>query len=162
MKWLYVALLPVAAGFVPGKPVAARFVPGIAPMVGLRRAALRCVVTEDDVEKAVEKAEKLWADALAARKKADALSAEAEEMATAAATVGEEQSAKLGDATRFEMSLLSGASQAMSSSLQAGEVLSDAVEAAEEAQKLEDLAEAALAESEAAIEAHLADFPDAA
>ena len=83
MKWLYVALLPVAAGFVPGKPVAARFVPGIAPMVGLRRAALRCVVTEDDVEKAVEKAEKLWADALAARKKADALSAEAEEMAQA-------------------------------------------------------------------------------
>lgn len=39
-------------------------------------------------------------------------------------------------------------------------MLAAAVEAAEEADKLEELAEAALAASEEAIEQHLIDFPD--
>ena len=46
----------------------------------------------------------------------------------------------------------------MSVSIQAGEVLADAYEAAEEAERLEALAEAALSASETAIEQHLVDF----
>lgn len=40
-----------------------------------------CLVTEDDVEAAVEKAEKLWAQAFEARKRAEKLSDEAETFA---------------------------------------------------------------------------------
>ena len=56
-------------------------------------------VTADDVELAVETAEKLWADALAAREKADALAAEAEELADQSETSTTSASQSLNDST---------------------------------------------------------------
>ena len=56
-----------------------------------QRASVRCyLVTEEDVFKAVEQAEALWAEALEARKTANALSDRAEEEAEAAASSAEE------------------------------------------------------------------------
>ena len=121
------------------------------------------MVTADDVELAVEVAEKLWAEALEAREKADKLATDAEEMtvatesdtAAAAKSVGSVEAA-----TKLNLSMLGDAQKAMSASLEVGEVLADAFDADEEASRLEELAEAALAASEKAIEQHLIDFPD--
>ena len=49
---------------------------------------------------------------------------------------------------------------ASDAALDANAMLANAVEASEEAERLEGLAEAALVEMEAAIEQHLIDFPD--
>ena len=115
-------------------------------------------VTEEDVIKSVEKAEKLWAEALEARKEANALSDRAEEGAEAAAEVAKKADAEM---RRGPISLekIAAADAATNSNLDAGSVLSRALGAAEEADKLEELAEKALAESEDALEQHLKDFP---
>ena len=55
---------------------------------------------------------------------------------------------------------LGDAQKAMSAAQEAGTMLTDAFDADEEATRLEELAEAALAASETAIEQHLIDFPD--
>ena len=52
------------------------------------------------------------------------------------------------------------ADQATNSNLDAGSVLSRAMQAAEEADRLELIAEEALAKSEEMLEQHLMDFPD--
>ena len=120
-------------------------------------------VTADDVEMAVEKAEKLWADALAAREKAEALAVEAEELATQSETSTATAKDALEDgavAETFKLSMLGDAQAAMDVSIRAGEVLANAYDAAEEAERLEILAEEALAASEEAIEQHRIDFPD--
>ena len=126
-----------------------------------RTGSAACLVTEDDVEIAVEVAEKLWAEALTARETADRLSSEAENLCEAG-EVGATAAAESmgGEAVKFKLSMLGDAQAAMSASLDAGKILSDAFEANEEADKLEELAEAALAASERAIEQHLLDFPD--
>lgn len=68
--------------------------------------------------------------------------------------------AKIDQAEKFSMAMLSDAQGSMSSSLDAGQLLSDAVEAAEEAERLEQEAEVALKEVEAALAQHEKDFPD--
>ena len=120
-------------------------------------------VTADDVELAVEKAEKLWAEALAAREKAEALAVKAEELANQSEMSTSSAKDTLEDstgATKFKLSMLGDAQAAMDVSIRAGEVLADAYDAAEEAERLELRAEAALTASEDAIEQHLLDFPD--
>ena len=120
-------------------------------------------VTADDVEIAVEKAEKLWADALAAREKAETLAVQAEELASQSETSTTTAKDALEDSTgvkTFKLSMLGDAQAAMDVSIRAGEILADAYDAAEEAERLEALAEEALVASEEAIEQHLVDFPD--
>ena len=51
------------------------------PARQVRLPQIACLVTEDDVEVAVEQAEKLWAQALEARQRADKLSGDAESLA---------------------------------------------------------------------------------
>ena len=117
-------------------------------------------MTADDVEIAVEKCEKLWADALDARKTVEKLSTEAAELAEASAAESEEASAKVDASDKFKLSMLGDVKAATDANLNANAVLSDAIAAEEEATRLEALAEAALVEMEAAIEQHLIDFPD--
>ena len=119
-----------------------------------------CLVTADDVEMAVEKCENLWADALAARKKVEELSTEAEELAESSAALGEETSKVVDAAEKFKFSMVGDVKAASDAALDANAMLANAVEASEEAERLEGLAEAALVEMEAAIEQHLIDFPD--
>ena len=114
-------------------------------------------VTADDVAAAIENAEALWAVALAARERANALSAEAEELSNEAATQTGAATAKLGD--KFSLSMLGDARIAMDSAMEVQRLLSEAVDAAEEADRCELEAEAALQASEAALEQHELDFP---
>jgi hypothetical protein len=117
-------------------------------------------VTADDVEIAVETAERLWAEALEAREKAERLSEEAETMAGESEAAMSDTASSIDDASKFKLSMLGEAQQAQQASLDAGSILADALEAVEEADELEALAEAALVASEKAIEQHLVDFPD--
>mmetsp|Transcript_24097 Transcript_24097/g.37396 ORF Transcript_24097/g.37396 Transcript_24097/m.37396 type:complete len:164 (+) Transcript_24097:38-529(+) len=116
------------------------------------------VVTEEDVIALVEKAEDLWAKAYEARQAANKLSEKAEaigldaEVSTSDATEALKQSIsveKVGDATT-----------AQNLSLDLGYQLEEALKAQEEADEIELRAEKALAESEAALEQHLIDFPE--
>ena len=121
------------------------------------------LVTEDDVLKAVEKAETLWADALEARKTANALSDRAEEEAEASAETANQMNAVLqarGKETPISMQQLAEADAAARSSLDAGSMVQKALKASDEADRLEKLAEQALQDSEAQLEQHLQDFPD--
>lgn len=131
------------------------------PALASRRCHISLVVTEDDVEAAVKAAEDAWADALKARELAEKLSIDAEEAAEAAGMSSEAVADELKASNKFSLRMLSGSSDAMGKSLEATSLLSDAVEAAEEASRLEEIAEAALAASEEAIAQHLLDFPDA-
>jgi hypothetical protein len=132
-----------------------------APHLAVRRAPpLLLLVTEEEVEAAVERAEALWADALAARKRAEALSADSEEAAAEAGASAEQSAAAIDGAAKFGMGLLGDASAALTSSLDAGAIIAEAVEAAEEAERLEALAQEALEKSEAALAQHMIDFPD--
>ena len=121
---------------------------------------IKCLVTEADVEGAVEKAEKAWEAALAAREKADELSTKAEEMAEASAATSEAASAKVDASTTFKMSQLGDLKAATDETLDANAMLAEAVDAAEEADRLEVLAEEATALMEEALEQHLVDYPD--
>ena len=118
------------------------------------------MVTADDVEIAVEKCEKLWADALAAREKMDEISTEAESLAEESAASGEEAAAAVDGSDKFKLSMLGDMKAATDKNLDANSVLGDAVAAMEEADRLEALAEVAMEEMEAAIAQHLIDFPD--
>mmetsp|Transcript_26793 Transcript_26793/g.58115 ORF Transcript_26793/g.58115 Transcript_26793/m.58115 type:complete len:188 (-) Transcript_26793:107-670(-) len=130
--------------------------PGSAPRRGIQPVH---AVTEEDVIKFVEKAEKLWAEALAARKEANALSDRAEENAEAAAEVAKKANEEMLKGP-ISLEKIAAADAATNCNLDAGSVLSRALGAAEEADKLEELAEKALAESEKALGQHLKDFPD--
>ena len=104
-----------------------------------------------------------WALPIAARasKKLSArLSDLADEMASASAETADKAAATLDDSNKFKLSMIGDAKSAMDASLDAGKVLADAVEAGEEAERLEALAEAALVEMEGLLEQHLKDFPD--
>ncbi|KAL1521764.1 hypothetical protein AB1Y20_021418 [Prymnesium parvum] len=118
------------------------------------------LVSEDDVEAAVEKAEKLWAQALEARKRADRLSNEAESVAEEVSLSAQQQTEKLDNTSKFSLSLLQDAQSTIDASLEVGQLVSQAVDAAEEAEQLEREAEAALLDVEAAIAQHEIDFPD--
>ena len=129
-----------------------------------QRFSLLSLVTEDDVIKAVEEAEELWAKALEARKNANAISDRAEEEAEASSARALEVEAKLKDnnisKTPITMETLVEGDAAARSSLDAGNLVNRALAASEEADKLLQLAEEALAKSEATLEQHLIDFPD--
>jgi hypothetical protein len=121
-------------------------------------------VSEDDVLEAVEQAEKLWEQALEARKTANALCDKAEEDAEAAAATSQLvdevfQTNKL-EAQPITMEQLAKADAAASANLDAGSVVNRALALAVEAERLETLAEEALTRSEERLEQHLADFPE--
>ena len=128
-----------------------------------RAAAFACEakVTEDMAVAAVEKAEALWAEALAAREKANALSVEAEELSdsTAAQTEGMNEQMS-GESTKFSLSMLGDARVAMDTAIDAQKLISEAVAAAELADQLEEDADFALQLSEAVLEQHERDFPE--
>jgi hypothetical protein len=125
-----------------------------------RHASIKCLVTAEDVEIAVEKCERLWADVMEARKKVEQLSNEAEELTEASEKQSAEANAKVEASDTFKLSMLGDMKAATDSQLNANAMIGEAFEAAEEAERLEALAEAAMAEMDAAIEAHLIDFPD--
>lgn len=123
-----------------------------------------CLVSEDEVLEAVDKAEELWAQALEARKTANALSDRAEEEAEAAAAnsmeIDELFQTQKAQAEPITMKQLAAADAAAKSNLDAGSMVNKALQALEEAEKLEALAEEALQRSEEILDRHLADFPD--
>jgi hypothetical protein len=121
-------------------------------------------VPEDDVLKAVEHAEVLWAEALEARKTANALSDRAEEEAEAAANSVKEADELFKQIKEtpqpISMQQLVQADAAAASSLDAGSMVNRALQASEDADRLEKLAEEALQTSEERLEQHLKDFPE--
>jgi hypothetical protein len=121
-------------------------------------------VPEDDVLKAVEHAEVLWAEALQARKTANALSDRAEEEAEAAANSvkeADELFKQIKEKTQpISMQQLAQGDAAAASSLDAGSMVNRALQASEDADRLEKLAEEALQTSEERLEQHLKDFPE--
>eukprot|EP00526_Cylindrotheca_closterium_P022530 CAMPEP_0113628258 /NCGR_PEP_ID=MMETSP0017_2-20120614/14640_1 /TAXON_ID=2856 /ORGANISM="Cylindrotheca closterium" /LENGTH=173 /DNA_ID=CAMNT_0000538553 /DNA_START=1 /DNA_END=522 /DNA_ORIENTATION=- /assembly_acc=CAM_ASM_000147 len=124
------------------------------------------LVTEDDVIKAVEEAEELWAKALEARKTANTLSDRAEEEAEASSARAKEVEAKIKDnnisKTPITMETLAEGDAVARSSLDAGNLVNRALAASAEADQLLQLAEEALEKSETTLEQHLIDFPDSA
>ena len=116
-------------------------------------------VTEEQVIQQVDRAEEAWAQALEARKEANALSDRAEENAEAAAEVAREADAAMKEGA-ISLEKIAKADQATSSNLDASSILSRALQAAEEADRLEEIAEEALAKSEEMLEQHLVDFLD--
>ena len=116
-------------------------------------------VTEEQVIQQVDKAEEAWAKALEARKEANALSDKAEETSEAAAEVAREADAAMKEGA-ISLEKIAKADRATSSNLDASSMLSRAMQAAEEADRLEEIAEEALAKSEEMLDQHLADFPD--
>jgi len=108
-------------------------------------------VTEEAVESALINAETLWAEALEARTVAEALSAEADQMAasshdTSAAAV--ESANALKDAPKFHLSMLDTSTKAQNAAIAAASKLQEAVDAVEKASKLEKKAHEALVVAE--------------
>jgi hypothetical protein len=143
------------------------FCPTMAPArpgaTQLRATRILSLVTADDVEAAVQAAEKLWEEALAAREKADSLSAEGEALATEADAASSTATSSLNAIetnNKFSLSAIADASLAMNTNFNAGSLLAQAVDATEEAEQLEALAQAALDKSEELLAQHMEDFPD--
>mmetsp|Transcript_12071 Transcript_12071/g.17869 ORF Transcript_12071/g.17869 Transcript_12071/m.17869 type:complete len:166 (+) Transcript_12071:43-540(+) len=116
------------------------------------------VVTEEDVIALVEKAEDLWAKAYEARQAANKLSEKAE-------AIGLDAEVSTSDATEalkqsISVEKVADATTAQNLSLDLGYQLEEALKAQDEADEIELRAEKALAESEAALEQHLIDFPE--
>jgi hypothetical protein len=118
------------------------------------------LVTEDDVLEAVEKAETLWAEALAARKTANTLSDRAEEEAEAAAETSQQVAEMYTNMKTISLEKVAEADAATKSSIDASSMVGDALDASDQADRLEDLAEEALKLSEQNLEQHLKDYPD--
>jgi hypothetical protein len=119
------------------------------------------LVSEEDVLEAVEQAEALWAQALEARKTANALSDRAEEEAEAAAGTAKEAENIFQNRTQpVTMEQLVQVDAAAKSNLDATSMVNRALRASEDADRLEQLAEEALRKSEECLEQHLKDFPD--
>ena len=124
-------------------------------------------VTEEDVISVVEEAEALWAEALEARKKADAAAGKAEaikSVAAAAAADSDSDSADdektVADISHLDAETISMAK--MADDIEADVYVKEAEQYSEQADKIEELAEAKLAESEQLLDQHLIDFPDSA
>ena len=134
----------------------------VSPVVTSRHQWQRhplAAVTEAEVLTQVEKAEEAWAAALEARKEANALSDRAEEQGEAAAEIAKEAEAAMQEGA-ISLEKIAKADQATNSNLDAGSVLSTALQAADDADRLEAIAEVALAKSEEMLDQHLIDFPD--
>lgn len=120
-----------------------------------------CLVSEEDVLEAVERAETLWAEALEARTKANALIDQAEEEASASAgTAKKAENIFQGKTTPITMEELVQVDSAAKASLDATSLVNRAMEASDEAERLEAEAEEALKKSEETLDQHLIDFPD--
>jgi hypothetical protein len=117
------------------------------------------LVTEDDVIQKVEEAEALWTKAHDARERANALSDQASEEAEAASGKAIEVERKMKEGS-VSMEKLQEADAATMANIEANSMVSKALQAAEEADLLEEMAEQALQESEKALTQHLEDFPD--
>ena len=131
------------------------------PASPLTRTTRLCLVTEEEVLEAVEKAEALWAQALEARKTANALSDRAEEEAEAAATTAMDVENMLKDkSSAISLEKIAQADKAAKSNIDASGMVNKALEAEEEANRLEALAEEALRVSEEKLTKHLEDVPD--
>lgn len=119
------------------------------------------LVSEEDVLEAVENAENLWAEALEARKTANALSDRAEEEAEAAAgTAIEAENIFQNKTTPVSMEELVQVDAAAKNSLDATTCLNRALESSDEADRLEQEAEEALRKSEEQLNQHCEDFPN--
>jgi len=119
------------------------------------------LVSEEDVLEAVERAETLWAEALEARKTANALVDKAEEEANASAGTAEKAANIFQDKTTpVTMEELVQVDSAARASLDATTLVNRAMEASDHASELESKAEEALKKSEEALDQHLIDFPD--
>ena len=119
------------------------------------------LVSEDDVIDAVEKAEALWAQALEARKTANALSDRAEEEAEAAAgTAKDAENIFQNKTSPVSMEQLVQFDAIAKTNLDATTMVNKALKASQEADELEQLAEEALRKSEEQLEQHLNDYPD--
>jgi glycerol-3-phosphate O-acyltransferase len=129
------------------------------PQQQSRRHRLRTfLVSEEDVLESVEHAEQLWAEALEARKTANALSDRAEEEAEAASSSAKEVEEKMKDRSKpISMETLAEGDAVARSSLDAGSMLNTA---SDEADRLLAEAELALQKSEERLDQHLEDFPD--
>ena len=110
------------------------------------------LVTEEDVLELVDLAEEAWSEALEARKKANALSEQAERDAEVAAA---ESQTPPPEFTRVAQ-----ISEVLQGAIDAGDVLAEARDAITDADCLEAKAEQALKESEEALERHVVDFPE--
>ena len=107
--------LDVPALHAPPPPLSLRPRSAAAAAVGVpRSAAIVLKVTADDVELAVEVAEKLWGEALEAREKAEKLSTEAEERSEQSETTTESAAKTADESAKFSLSMLGDAQQAMS------------------------------------------------
>jgi hypothetical protein len=143
------------------EPLARRGVLSIRPRPTMISTFTRLdLFSEDDVLESVTKAEELWGDALEARKTANALSDRAEEEAEASASASQDVSKMFKTMTSISLEKIAQADTAAKSSLDAGHMVSKALEASDEADRLESLAEEALRESEKILEQHVQDFPD--
>ena len=117
------------------------------------------MTTEDDIWRAVKKAELLWAKAFEARKTANALSDCAEEEAEAAAFISKEVEDMVNVRTTITMQQLARVDAAASANLDATSMVNRELEASRLADQLELEAEMALKESEDRLRDHLRDFP---
>ena len=126
-----------------------------------RRTTALGLVSEEDVLEAVERAETLWAEALEARKTANALIDKAEAEANASAGTAKEAENIFRDKTTpVTMQELVQVDSAAKASLDATSLVNKAMEASDEAERLETEAEEALKKSEETLDQHLLDFPD--
>jgi len=119
------------------------------------------LVSEENVLEAVERAETLWAEALEARKTAYSLTDRAEEEANASAGTAEKAADIFQDKTTpITMEELVQMDSASKASLDATSLVNKAMEASDEADRLELEADEALTKSEETLDQHLIDFPD--
>lgn len=120
------------------------------------------LVSEADVIKSVEIAEKLWDEALAARKIANKVSARAERLGQDAETSTSDVTASLKEGKSISVEKMEEAGRAQNLSLELGSLLDEAVEAQKKADEIEALAEEALKKSEEAFAQFLIDNPEEA
>jgi hypothetical protein len=158
-------LMSVVSGFFIARPMQVRTDRVRIPVVGSsspRFATSTCLslVAEDDVIEAVEKAESLWAEALEARKAANALSDQAEEEAEAAAETSQQVAEMYQNMKAISLEKVAQADEATKSNIDASSMVGTALDASDEADRLEGMAEEALKLSEQKLEQHLKDFPD--
>ena len=119
------------------------------------------LVSEEDVLEAVERAETLWAEALEARKTANALIDRAEEEAEASAgSAKDAENIFQNKTTPVTMEQLVKVDTAAKASLEATMLVNEATKTSDEADQLELEAEEALKKSEEILDQHLIDFPN--
>ena len=153
LSLLLAALTSCRAFFV--TPLHSRVV-AVAP----RTCSVFCLVTAGGRGDCRRQMRRVLGGGARAREYVDELSTEAEDMAEKSAASAVEQSAAIDNAAKFKLSMLGDMKAAQDANIDANSVLADAVAAAEHAEKLEILADEAMAAMEKAIEQHLIDFPD--